>query len=547
MALNYAAAWGSFEMDADHDGIGDGWTLVTGKNLGESGIDYQIQLDNRVVFRGGGSQKIEVFRRGTGAAADLYLLSPRIYPLSPSYPQPGDSLSVEVAFQDTGRVQVSYAFYLILRREGKDTAITLFESPSLPQKGWQYVKKSIRLSQNFQALQVALRIRMNAGPVRGTVWMDEVLLTTGKRLPPPLAKPFRLVRFFPSDFAADWIKDLQTFDIFVVQDPLFGARIKTINPATPVYLYANPWLSVVHTQKGPNVVMGRYGDFFPFDWANQKRPECFLENRSGQRIVFEENDIQYYLMNLGENVCLDRVSLNISKYLETAFRRNTQWMVDGILGIYLGEFLSQAPSKAQKGVSEFIAQWKKTQRGKILGQIRGRSVIHKAVREVLPDLDMPVLDAFVISKDGNILPPGVVETQFEVASDRPTVVRISWPKDSATQAYVVDALYMVVHPDLYVNFSGWERTPLDYHVLPSLKRPYGDPLKPFKVYKKEKDEGSLLVREFTNGILLFNTSGIHSFVYRLKNPHEHPQKGVLPKKTELEIPPHTSVFLRRAY
>ncbi len=547
MALNYASAWGSFEMDANQDGVADGWRVVRGKTLERSGVELRFTLDNGVVYRGGGSQALEVLRRGTGPAADFFLISPGIYPLSESYPLPGDSLTVEVAFQDTGRVQLSYTFYLVVRRDPRDTVITLYESPSLPQKGWQRVRKTVVLPERFRALQLALRVRTGTGPVRGRIWMDEVAVTTGKKLPPPVVKPFRLIRFFPSDFTVDWVRDLQTFDLFVVQDPLFAARLKAVNPATPVLLYAMPWMSAVHAQKGPNVIVGQYGDFYPFDWANQKRPECFVEDRSGQRMVHREGDLQYYLMNLGEEVCRSRVTLNLSRYLETAFRRNSQWAVDGIFGEFIGVYVSRVPRNARKGLIAFFSRWKKTQEGKIVGQIAGRAITHKAMPGVLKALDMPVLRDFVITEEGAVLPPRVVEEQMELARDGATVVRVVWPEDSAKQGYLVDALYMVVHPELYVGFSGWERSPKAYDLMEALERPYGQPVKPYRVYKKKKDEGALLLREFENGILLLNTSGIHTFVYRLKKPHEHPVDGVLPAKTELQVAPHTSVFLRKAY
>lgn len=542
-ALNFAAGWGAFEMDADQDGLADGWRFLPGKTLVSSGVHVERFLDSRVVYRGGASQSFQVARKSAGLSTEFFVLSPGIYPLSPAYPQPGDTLNVRFWIQDSGRVGMTYAAYLILRRSGGDTALTLYESPHFPQTGWQKVEKKILLPQGFRALQIALHVRTGDGPVAGQLWLDHLVLTAGKNLPPPVLRPFRLVRFMPSSFTTDWIRDLVTFDLFVVQDPLMAARIKTINPSLPVYLYATPWVSVVSRKEGPNNVLGRFGDFFPFDWANQKRPECFLTSSTGQRMVRVEGDLEYYAMNVLDPVCRDRVVINLSRYIEDAFRRNTSWTLDGIMADHLGWYATEMP-EGGKAIREILRELQDNRNIKVIGSFNANLIAQPGMEDLVRRFHLPMLKHFV-HQDGVVPAPRTLEKALKLATE-PAILQIQWPKREHLVRYVVDALYLVAHPDLYVTFSSFDERPTEYDLLNRLQREYGEPRGTFKVYKREKDEGSLLFREFSRGILLFNTSGVHTFPYRLKTSMIHPEQGRLEAKSEVNVPPHTSLFLKFA-
>ncbi len=543
-ALNFAAGWGAFEMDADQNGLADGWRFLPGKNLPTSGVQVERRLDSRTVYRGGASQAFRITRRGAGPATQFFVLSPRIYPLSTAYPRPGDSLTVEFFVQDSGRVGLAYAVYLVIRRAGRDTSVTLYESPHFPQKGWQKVRKSVLLPASFRALEIALHVRTGEGPVKGDLWLDHLSITAGKNLPPPTLRPFRLARFMPSSFTTDWIHDLVTFDLFVVQDPLTAARIKDVNPSLPVYLYATPWFSVVDREQGPVNTLGEHGDYFPFDWANQKRPECFLTTAAGQRQVREHQGLVQYAMNLEDPVCRDRVVLNLARFMEEAFRRNTAWAVDGILGDGLGWYATEAP-RGIPTLKKILQELQNRRRIPMIGALDATLLSRPGLEDLIRKLHMPVFQNFV-QKNGVIPAPRVLETELKLAAALPVVVQTTWPENPDLARYVVDALYLVVHPDLYVSFSGWDERPAEYDLLEALKRDYGEPRGTFKVYRRKKDEGALLFREFSRGVLLFNTSGVHPFTYRLKKPMVHPEQGTLPPKTEVTVPPHTSLFLRYA-
>ena len=543
-ALNFAAGWGAFEMDADRNGLADGWRFLPGKNLPASGVQVEKRLDSRMVYRGGASQAFRIVRRGAGPTTQFFVLSPGIYPLSAAYPQPGDSLTVEFFVQDSGRVGLAYAVYLVIRRTGRDTSITLFESPHFPQKGWQKVQKRIMLPSSFQALEVALHVRTGEGPVKGDLWLDHLSITAGKNLPPPTLRPFRFVRFMPPSFTTDWIRDLVTFDLFVVQDPLTAARVKDVNPSLPVYLYATPWFSVVDREKGPVNVLGEHGDYFPFDWANQKRPECFLTTAAGQRQVREIPGLEQYAMNLEDPVCRDRVILNLVRFVEEAFRRNTAWTVDGILGDGLGWYATET-SRGVATLKKVLQELQDRRKIPVIGALDAALLSRPGVEDLVRKLHMPVLQNFV-HKEGVIPAPRALEAELKLAATLPAVVQTTWPGDTGLARYVVDALYLVVHPDLYVAFSGWDERPAEYGLLKALKRDYGEPRGTFKVYRRKKDEGALLFREFSRGILLLNTSGVHTFPYRLKKSMIHPVQGTLAPKTEVSVPPHTSLFLRYA-
>lgn len=541
-ALNFAAGWGAFEMDADHDGLADGWRFLPGKTLVASGVQVEPSLDSRMVYRGGASQSFQISRKGAGLPTDFFMLSPGIYPLSPAYPQPGDSLNVQFWIQDSGRVGMTYAVYLILRRPKGDTAITLYESPHFPQKGWQKVEKTLLLPSGFRAFQVALHVRTGEGPVGGRLWLDHLVITAGKNLPPPTLRPFRLVRFMPASFTTDWIRDLVTFDLFVVQDPLTAARIKAINPSLPVFLYATPWVSVV-SEEGPNNVLGRFGDFFPFDWANQKRPECFLTSSTGQRVVLVEGKREHYAMNLLDPVCRDRVVLNIAKFLEDAFRRNTAWTVDGIMADHAGWYAIETP-KGTQAIRTILQELQDRRNIRVIGALRATQIARPGVENLVRKFYLPLLVHFV-HEDEVIPAPRTLEQELKLAT-RPAIVQTFWPKSEDLARYLVDALFLVAHPDLYVSFSGFDEQPAEYQLLEHLRRDYGEPRGAFKVYKRKKDEGALLFREFSRGVLLFNTSGVHSFTYRLKKAMIHPERGRLEAKSEVDIPPHTSLFLEFA-
>jgi len=543
-ALNFAAGWGAFEMDADQDGLADGWRFHPAQNFTASGVQVERILDSRMVYRGGASHALRISRRGAGPATQFFLLSPPIYPLSPAYPQPGDSLTVTFYIQDSGRVGLTYVVYLVIRRPQQDTSIKLYESPHFPQKGWQEVRKTVSLPSAFRSLEIALHVRTGEGPVGGNLWLDHLSVTAGKNLPPLTPRPFRLVRFMPSSFTTDWIRDLVTFDLFVVQDPLSAARIKEINPSLPVYLYATPWFSVLDRSTGPVNILGQHGDFFPFDWANQKRPECFLTTRTGERRFRERQGLEEYAMNLQDPVCRDRVFLNLTRFLEDAFRRNTAWAVNGILGEGLGWYATETPDGITT-LKEVLRELQQSRKIPVIGALDATLLAKPGMEDLVRKLQRPVLQDFV-HKDGVVPAPSVLEAEIKLAAEIPVAVQTSWPKDPNLARYVVDALYLVAHPEFYVSLSRWDERPAEYGLLDTLRRDYGEPRGRFQVYERKKDEGALLLREFSRGVLLFNTSGVHTFSYRLKKSMLHPEQGALAPKTEVPVPPHTSLFLRYA-
>jgi len=236
LELNALAGVGDFESEGKVSGVGAGWYCIP--TTPQAGT---FALDDTTSVSGKQSQRISIPGQpnsdGVYAAAILYLA-----PIGPAYPlKRGDQLRISAYVRTSAVLSNAVPVGWVGLSDGDPAKASAFEKKPVYfltkdlGPAWNRVEGAIQLPTGATQLSVFLQIQQMganpAGPVSGTLWVDDVgVSVVGKLVDVPvvLTRQLRLSTMFRTE--PDPLSHARKSSFCVLSDPGYVAQFKYFRP-----------------------------------------------------------------------------------------------------------------------------------------------------------------------------------------------------------------------------------------------------------------------------------------------------------------------------
>ncbi|BAJ50138.1 hypothetical protein CSUB_C0277 [Candidatus Caldarchaeum subterraneum] len=127
---------------------------------------------------------------------------------------------------------------------------------------------------------------------------------------------------------------------------------------------------------------------------------------------------------------------------------------------------------------------------------------------------------------------------LELWNENPRLVPENVRRDFS---FVLAALYLVNRPNMYITLRGDEGGYPSSYILKDFYVPLGRPLHSFETLEGDEKNGALLLRRYSNGLVLLNTASSKTFTYFISEKHRDRAGNIFTGL--ITIPPQTGLIL----
>jgi hypothetical protein len=567
--INYASGWGECEVDFERDGIADLWNDTSSTEAGAANLSVQYQIDRDNPISGTGCQQVSV---SGDCTLDRYVVAARsewITATGGNYPAPGDTVYVDFAYRTSANLtNVQYAAIAGMNRvDGQPEPVLLNWNRNLSPT-WQRVSTSFVMPETSDGrFRIIFYLRALNGATDGSLWFDDIRITTGKRLPVRRGA-LKLARVNAQD--GDWIQIAADYD-FVIANASNLARFKAQKPAVNTWYYTLGWESITvrdaenHALWNGNTLVGYAGDFVPHSFAKSTNPGWFLPDAYGLPIqVPGGTTTRIFAMDLGDQTLRNFVFQNMRNFFGDVFGSGSALTPTGLyfdrlnnclsyatpryptrperltkLHEYMQDFHNQVGSQGIKAIANgYISPWNTgdfaplLQNGWVDGFLTEGFLVNIYIGTIRAPKDMAnhLISAMNPSKTvvvmGRMFGNNPNEQRFNIA---------------------LAGFYLVNHPNLYCVITGEGLNGpnvSESRVIPQLDLPIGQPLtSSYEMLAGSVNNGALYARRYTAGVALLNSSPTVSFTYTPTTYLRDYQGRSYRPNRPISIPPQTGLVL----
>ncbi len=580
--LNFFASAGSCEMDYDKDGRVDGFSRYSEGNLSAS--DIQLSLDQAIRFAGVSSQRVRLQKPGGGSGKFVIFVG--VIFDAHLKPSVGEPLLARVALRAEGFQNARYTVYVFTGQR----SFTLLAPTSQDTGGWQQVSGIVPVatdSNGHPNYSLRIEIQAGEGAAAGTLWIDEVQAISARsvirtnRLPNGLRLALNFL--YPNQ---DPYRYLELPFGVVTGVPRMGQVLQTHYPDVI-------WMPYCYTPATLVPASARHnGDLYNYDDVLRNHPDWFLLDRNGQRIFSDDS----YYVDIGRlevrerawqslrdflNRCgrpryiyLDNFDMRaVERYAPPNYPTNDLW-VQAIVGWteYVGSRLREEFRFPDGTYPRFVpnAAWAP---GFWLRGIPGVSQDAPGVAT------LPYVGGFLIehafmralSEPGQVRIPsygtasgfsgpqqwinGGIRNTVRLATEYPDkliiLIPTLWtnaPDSRQKLRFAIAGCLIVQHDNTFVQIDPrfeQQQYPDGYYP-PELFVPLGQPRGNFQVLNGDIIVGGLFVREYQNGVVVWNPRPDATYTYTVPRDYYDWDRNLVRAGTQVQVPPHTGLVFYAA-
>lgn len=568
--INYASGWGECEVDFERDGVADLWADTTSGEANEAGISVQYRIDRDTPFSGTGCQQVSVSGR---CVLDRYVVAARsewIPSIGGNYPAPGETVYVDFALRTSAHLKnIQYAVVAGMTRVDGEPEPMLLNWNRQHMPNWQRFTTSFVMPETVDGrFRIIFYMRALSGPTAGSLWIDDIKVYTGKRLP-VREGTLKLARVNAK--GVDWVQIASDYDLVIANGPNL-ARFKALRPEIAAWYYALGWESIATRESqysnvwNGNSLVGNAGDFVPHTFAQQTNPDWFLRDALGFNILAPGGTLTLiYAMDFGDPTLRQFVFQNMRTFFNDVYGSNSSLKPTGYYFDRLNNCLSyqtpRYPTRQDRlaKLYEYMEDFHDQVRVDNLPVIANGYVSPWNTGELAPILQNGWVDGFLIEGFIVNVYTGAIRNPREIANhlisamdpNRTVIVLGCLFNDDPNDIKFNLALagfYLVNHPNLYCIVTGRDETNrVDVSkslVLPQLDLPLGEPLAShYEILAGTQNNGALYARRYTHGIALLNSSQTTSFTYTPTRPMQDHQGQQYRRNQPITIAPQRGLVL----
>lgn len=572
--INYASGWGECEVDFDRDGIADNWNYTstidqsTVSRARADNLNVQCQIDRANPFSGTGCQLIRVSGNCAPDRNVMAIRSEWIRATGGYYPLPGDTVYVDFAYRTSASLtNVQYAVVAGMSRVDGQPEPILLNWNRNPSPTWRHVSTSFVMPQTSDGrFRVIFYLRVLNGATQGSLWIDDVRISTDKRLPVRRGT-LRLARFNAQD--VDWIQSAADYDLIIANASNL-ARFKAQKPSIETWYYTLGWESIAvrddnHSGWNGNTLVGYAGDFVPHSFAKSMNPGWFLPDSFGAPIQLPGSyETRIFAMDLGDQTLRNFIFQNMRNFFGDVFGSGSTLTPAGLYFDRLNNCLSYAtpryPTRQQRlaKLYEYMQDFHNQVGSQGIKAIANGYVSAWNTGNFAPILRNGWIDGFLMEGflvniyDGTIRSPLDMANHLISAMNpgKTVVVMGRMFNNNPNERRFNIALagfYLVNHPNLYCVIIGEGANGPDVsvsRVIPQLDLPIGQPsTSNYEMLAGNVNNGALFARRYTNGVALLNSSQTVSFTYTPTTYLRDYQGRSYRPNRPISIPPQTGLVL----
>lgn len=541
----------------------------------------------------------------SGEDTRLILSSWKIQPKDPAYkifyPVPGDRLVFTFSYKTSEEIKnIEYTVmlnFIVSDNAGNERYLSPVHvlRTGEPTPFWRKITFTAQVPANFTGVRVYLTFTCRKS-CAGTFWFDDFVMHTEpeKRLP-LLGKDkinFKLAAIHGVVFQKDPLELAQKYDL-LLGGLAYNTYVKGINTQITSLLYFNDPSLASSRRNSSNTppCMIRWNNGTPVyeflrywpsvydkvldEWllsssSSSKYPRV---NSSGYYIVREK--YCEFLIDIGREDVIDTALKNIERlHIYAGYRNPALSPVlfhDNLPNfLYLWNMEGRPPSKypdratRETILDNMLNRMKKN----ILDPYPDRKIIanigtfsnEKFEYIVKFDYDGVLIEYFtrIFNRTHT---PSLLYQQFhalknfpdskfvvlvdvipreylELWNENPRLVPENVRRDFS---FVLAALYLVNRPNMYITLRGDEGGYPSSYILKDFYIPLGRPLHSFETLEGDEKNGALLLRRYSNGLVLLNTASSKTFTYFISEKHRDRAGNIFTGL--ITIPPQTGLIL----
>jgi hypothetical protein len=566
--INYTSGSGECETDFDRDGVVDLWNDTTTNEASAVGLQARYSIDRSTYSSGTGSQKLEI--SGNCTASPRYVIALRcewIPATGGNYPAPGETVHVSLDVRTSAVLQnVQYSVLAYMDRVDGGAYPQMLNWSNNPRPNWTSITGSFVMPETTDGrFRIVFYARVLPGPTSGTLWLDNVIVHTDKRLQ-PREGTLKVARV--TSVGTDWVDTAANYDLLVTNAPYLG-RFKAQKPSIKTYYYTLGWEAAMFLTSDNvwvgNEIVGSAGDFMPYQYADTNYPEWFLINYFDRRLSIPSgSNTRIYALDFGNPAMRSVVFRNMGNFFQDIYGTNSVMVPDGLyfdrLNNALGMQTPRYPTREERlaKLLEYMADFHNQVGSQGLKAIANGYVKQWNAGEFAPIQANNWLNGFLI--EGFLIniyqntprTPKAMSDHLKsmmMYRDRTTIAMTRiFTYYPHYLKFVIAGFYLVNHPNFYcfVTSENSRQRPVvgDSLLIPQLNLPLGTPTTVEYVRLAGVDNrGALYKRDYTQGVALLNTSDVTAYSYTPTRELRDYDGNVYQAGVPIELAPRTGLAL----
>lgn len=508
--LNHLAGWGDFETDTNGDGLADGWQ--TWRAMGE----VRWSLDGRT-GRSGASQRFDVGVVSDGKDAATVHHTTKVNNTSRDL-RSGQRLTVSWWVR-TGRSLSNVTFRAFMEAGSSavtDTVDLVPQGPLTPVSSWRRMSAKYVIPEGVQWIRLNFRVGTLPGEAQGSVWIDDVSVTSGRTGATKQGYTIRSWLIYPYNFRQDPLAAMERFEGGRFEATYSLAGLQKVRPDGLVAL------QTLVNYTGKNAKTTDATNLFTWAEMREKYDDWLLRDSAGRLL----EDADWCMVDIGDRgyqrEWLRRMLAAIEKgrhkwlafdYLDTdgtntmTRRRSAKYPTDADWQDAQTRFLQAVMPELHRAGVKVIANIAHTGWSELPGYI-WMNLTDGYIYEL----------AFVHTDGGKQVrdPWSSWRMKFLTMTRAPSkvaVIGIRAAQDDDDGRRFGIASYLVgMHEQSYLFYCTSHENQI-WHS--DLEVPLGRPLGPAEFVEGDLSRGGLLLRRFANGVVLVNPTDNETYTTRL--------------------------------